>query len=263
MLLPIRNPWAKGSYLIGITILFLIGLAALVGWTQEIPSLVQAIAGLPFLGGNTALCFIAFAIAFSGLQFGRRGALLFAIVPAIFGALAVAQFLDGRNLGIDEWMFNHSMDPGTHPGRMSPVLAGGMFLGAIAMLVLFPMRTLRNRGFLLALTGSIVAAAGFAALVGYVTQLPAAYSWEFQTPMALLDAVGLLAVGVSLVLIAAGTDEPGQPAFTWLPYTVAIGALSLTLIFWLALQRREADFRAARLRLAANNLAIALGATAR
>jgi len=259
MLSPTRNPWAKGSYLIGVAILLLVGATALIGWAQDNPSLVQVATGLPFLEGNTALSLLAFAGVFIGLHFRRRSALLLALIPAFLGALTLVQFLNGRSVGIDEWMFSHAMDPAIHPGRMSPAMAGGLLLGAIAILSLFPKGPFRNRPLFVAVTGSILGAAGFAAVIGYITQLPAAYTWGFANPMALLGAVGLFVVGVNIVHVATGDDDGKGPSFEWLPYTVAIGSLALTLIFWVALQKREADFRATRLRLAANNLAIALG----
>ncbi|HEY5551650.1 MAG TPA: hypothetical protein VIK52_07170, partial [Opitutaceae bacterium] len=217
MLSPTRNPWAKGSYLIGIAILVSASVAALAGWIQGTPSLVQVGQGLPYLDGNSILALLAFAGVFVGLHKGRRAASLLALVPAVIGVAALAQFLQGGSWGIDEWMFNHSMDDSPNPGRMSPAMAMCLILGAAPLLAIYFKSTFRNRALFTAVAGSIAGASGFAAIVGYLTELPAAYSWGFAHPMPLLGAVGVLVVGVNIVHIAASDEEPKRSSFEWLP----------------------------------------------
>ena len=259
MLSPNRNPWAKGSYLTGIAILLLVGFGALAGWAKGSPSFVQVATGLPFLDGNSAIAILLYAGVFIGLHLGKRSAALLALVPGVISALALIQHLEGADFGLDEWLFSHAMDPGPQPGRMAPATAICLLFGVFPLAASYMKPWFRHRAHFIAISGSLIGAAGFAAITGYVTQLPAAYGWGFHQPMPLLAAIAVFVVGVNIVHIATGDEQAEGPSFGWLPYTVSIGAFSMTLIFWTALQKREAEFRGARLSLAANNFAIALG----
>jgi PAS domain S-box-containing protein len=258
-LTPIRNPWAQGLFGAVTVLLLALGAGVIYGWLAQVEWLVRLRPGLPVMPANTALAFGLFAVAFAGVAQGSVRWCVLALLPAAFGAATFVQFAQGSSLGLDEWLVRHTLDPQPYPGRSAPVVAACFLLeGAVLSTLVFGQR-FAWRAPALAVIGSVVTATGLAAVVGYLSRLPMAYTWGTDSPVALHTAVGLILLGVGTVVLATHDREPdAEPGARWLPYPVAIGFATMTLIFWTALNQREVDFQQSTLALTGNNIAFAL-----
>src|SRR6266550_1073865 len=105
-----------------------VGITALLGWLFELDVLKSVIPGLLTMKVNTALAFVLLG---SGMLLSARGnsgryrraAVLSVAAVVILAALVGSQYLIGRDLGIDQWLFQEAAGQvGTvQPNRMSPM----------------------------------------------------------------------------------------------------------------------------------------------
>ena len=105
-----------------------VGITVLFGWLLGLDVLKSIIPGLLTMKVNTALAFVLlgtglFLSARAGTARDRRLAVLPVAAALILAALVGSQYLIGRDLGIDQWLFRES--PGQvgtiQPNRMSPM----------------------------------------------------------------------------------------------------------------------------------------------
>lgn len=211
----------------------------LVGWWTGLPALVQIHPSFVPMQFNTALCFLLLALAMCGAIVREPGfARALGAAVATIGALTLAQYLSGRNFGIDQLLQHHYITVQTsHPGRMAPATAVGFVMMGLATFLLV---TESMRGF--ARTGAEVMAAltvgiALVAVIGYVTGIEQAYGWGHATRMALHTAFGFLVIGLSALhfaLHSKETPESGVSHRTYVP--LAIVALTISLSLWQALE---------------------------
>jgi signal transduction histidine kinase/CheY-like chemotaxis protein len=184
-------------------LLFFLGVLVMIGWLFGIEPLKSIVPGLSTMKFNTALCFV---LVGSGLarapqpqRFVRRSAAARGAVLIAIGALTLAEYVSGRNIGIDELVVR---DTGTlvgsgYPGRMSPLTATAWVALGIGVMLL---ALSRRRGSIIAahLIVSYAAFVAFLAAAGYAFGAEA--FWQFSNYMALAihTAVGLL------IAVAAG-----------------------------------------------------------
>jgi diguanylate cyclase (GGDEF)-like protein len=121
---------------------FVIGESVLAGWALDVPLLLTWFPGYVTQKANTAICFIACAVALlarlrsaSDLRF-RRVADIAATVPVVVGGLSLVEYVFGWNLGIDQLLVDDPIvGSGTsHPGRMAPNSAIAFILIGVALL---------------------------------------------------------------------------------------------------------------------------------
>ncbi|HEV2724335.1 MAG TPA: hypothetical protein VGV10_06850, partial [Thermoleophilaceae bacterium] len=118
------------------------GLLVLGGWVLDLPSLKGPVAGLVQMKANAAIGL--FAMGFSLLLLtlrpsrGRRVvAALAGGAAVLIGALTLAEYLLGHNLGIDELFFmDEHGDATVHPGRPAPQTAIEFLCLGTALVVL-------------------------------------------------------------------------------------------------------------------------------
>ena len=184
---------------------------ALAGWTFGVATLKNVLPGQPDMVPNTALAFILTSISAWLLRSegattrARRLARLSAFGAALVGLLTLAEYLSGRDLGIDTLLFGESLRAAgtSFPGRPSPHTAVCFLLVGFALLLLSVERR-RAHAFaqLLALAAFLVA---LLALVGYSYEVTFLYGITTYTGMALHTA--LTFVLLSSAVLFARTDR--------------------------------------------------------
>jgi two-component system, sensor histidine kinase and response regulator len=181
-----------------------LGALVLAGWWLDVPELTRLHPRLVSMKANgafvCALGGVVLLLALSGG--GRRRALAqdaLALLVTAGGALTLAQYLFGVDLGIDQLLAREA--PGSYgtssPGRMAPMAALGFTLLGTALL-LIPSRRERHHRLLpwLVLPAILF---GFLSLVGYLYGAQALYGVSHSTHMALHTATGLFLLGVGVL----------------------------------------------------------------
>jgi PAS domain S-box-containing protein len=224
----------------------LVGGAALTlaGWWFHLEELLQPFGTPPAMKLNAALGFLALGAALLGLEAGKRGWGLLATIPFAAGVLTLVEHLGHRDLGIDEllagdWLYTHP----EYPGRMTALVAAGLAGASGVVLWRTFGRTGQLRTFVEGTVGSLVAAAGFATLLGYGVELRSVYMWggELATPPS--AAISLLFLGLALILLAwHETTEGRGGAAWWAPLPAVMACLTLTVVLWIGLRTREQSY---------------------
>jgi PAS domain S-box-containing protein len=119
-----------------------VGLLALAGWMFDVPFLKGPLHGLGQMKTNSAIGFIATGVALlltiSQPSAGRqRATRLLAGLAIAIGTLTLAEFLLGRNLGLDQLLFRDARTAhALAPGRMAPQAAINFISLGSALLLL-------------------------------------------------------------------------------------------------------------------------------
>ncbi|MBS0663196.1 MAG: PAS domain S-box protein [Verrucomicrobia bacterium] len=255
-----RQPWIeRGSVLLAVMLL-LLGASGIAGWWARLDVLVQPwVAFAPFTF-NAALCVCLLGAALLALEL-RWFTTAWCALPALaLAALTVGEDLFSADFRIDElFTSDHLLVETAMPGRMSLVMSLSLVLVAAALLWRNMTRGAPTQAFAGAVAGSIVAAVGGSCLLGYVGDVPAAYTWGTATAASPLGGFALALLGLALLLLAwreAQVVEEAMPF--WLPVPVVTACLTLTLIVWIGLRAREEGYIGARTQTAAEGLATAV-----
>jgi signal transduction histidine kinase len=203
-------------------------MTVLAGWYSHTPALIQLLPQLPPMTRNTAACFLLCGVALLTLALG--GPRLLAVVCAgLVSAVSILRIVEIAfqvNLGISEILGPSYINTRlVTRGGMAPMTAIAFGLASIG-LVLSPRVATARSASILGLEGSVVAAFGMAATLGF---------WGGVTLAAFHTAVGLLVLGVGILALAwhGERDMAGTPR--WLPGSVAIAVIAGTLGLWRAL----------------------------
>ena len=222
------RPWparlAAGS---GVSIAAL-GLTVLAGWFSNTPELVQLLPHLPPMTRNAAACFVLCGLAMLTLAVGgpRWPIVVCMGTVGAVSVLRIAEIVFRMDLGINELLGPSYINVGlVRPGGMAPATAACFAAGSVGLLLARDVPSARS-ALVLGTVGSIVAALGMAASVGF---------WGDVRLAAFHTAVGLLVFGFGLLALAwhAETDPTGTPR--WLPIGVAIGVVTITVGLWRAI----------------------------
>src|SRR5690606_426255 len=98
-----------------------------------------------------------------------------------------------------------------------------------------------------------------ASLAGHGLSLRAVYDWGLGAPTPPLAAAGLTLLGLAILTLAWRESllHSGAPP-AWLPLPAVVGSVTLTLILWVGLQKREMDYLDSTTQNAVNSLAAAV-----
>ena len=231
-----------------------IGAVVLSGWALDISRLRGPIPGLIEMKVNTA---IAFVMTGSALWLLRREgasprarivAQACALIGFAIGALSLAEYILGRNLGIDELLFRDpresAADPTVNPGRLAPQTTVSFMLIGASLVVLDAQRALHRAAEACALLAAGIA---FSALLGYVYATGQFKAVGAFHPMAVHTAAAfmVLSMGVLLarpdrgVVRALRADGPGSHlARRLLPLVL----VALPVIGWLRVRGEHAGW---------------------
>jgi PAS domain S-box-containing protein len=212
-----------------------LGAAVLIGWALDVATLKSLFPHLSTMKANTALAMLLggtslFLLARSPVR-ARHAGQACAVAVALIGALSLAEYLTGYDLGIDELLAREtpSAVPVSFPGRMGINTAAAFVLLGFALLLVnqepppgaVPAQFLALAGGAIGLTG----------LIGYLYDVAALYAIASYTQMALHTAVGciLLAGGILLahadrgLMAALTSDGPGgRMGRRFLPAALAV-----------------------------------------
>ena len=237
---PPRDPFVRNLIVGCALVLLLLGASVLAGWFIGLPVLVNWGGSRPAVPANGALGLMLFGAGLLVRSFWGRRWLAVALLPAGAGLWSLLETWPGVQAGFDQWMLPHGLDVSVTPGRLVPAVAGCFLLAGAAM-VLFALGGVgRRKRLVLAGLGSLVGAAGLAALLGHVTGLVPAMTLGLAAPVALPMAVGLLVLGTSIVALAVTVHSPHSGPARWLPVPLMLGCVAATLIVWVALGQRDA-----------------------
>lgn len=122
-----------------------VGAAVLAGWLFDVPLLKSLVPGFVTMKANTALAFVlaggslllqsSSPVSLARAQSGRA----LALAVALIGALTLAEYIFGWQLGIDELLFKvHETAPvwTAAPGRMAASSAAAFFFLGLALLAI-------------------------------------------------------------------------------------------------------------------------------
>jgi hypothetical protein len=205
-----------------------LGLAVLVGWFSHTPALIQLLPHLPPMTRNAAACFLLCGLAL--LTLALRGPRWLVVVSAgLVSAvclLRIVEIVFRVDLGTNELLGPSYINVGlVRRGGMAPLTAICFALGSIALLLTPKILSTRSALFL-GLNGSIVAAFGTAAVIGY---------WGGVTLAAFHTAVGLLVLGFGMLALVWHIETDFVTTPRWLPISVAIAVIAGILGLWRAL----------------------------
>jgi PAS domain S-box-containing protein len=220
--------WSRRLATAAALLVVALGTTATIGWSIEHPGLIQILPVLPPMTRNTAACFMLSGLALAVLSLDRRRwiAVVAAALVAIVGVLRLVEVAFRVDTGVNEILGPSYINTGlVVRGGMAPGTAICFTLGALALMSTPSVPNVRS-ALLLGLNGSIVAAFGIAATVGFFGGVALA---------ALHTAVGFLLLGSGL--LALGWRVPSDPTPTprWLPLTVAVGVIAGIFGLWRAL----------------------------
>jgi diguanylate cyclase (GGDEF)-like protein/PAS domain S-box-containing protein len=189
-----------------VSVLAVAGLAWM-GWATGVEVLTRLVPGWPPMTPWTALWLAALAVAVllqadpKASSIAVRSAQVISIVVGTVAALVLLQYLTDSTFGLDTWWFGTAVSTlqSTYPGRPSPQTATtAVALAAVAGLV-------RTDGAGSRLLWAIGLTVGIAipafAIGGYLFNAGALVSVAVSTGMALLTALGLLALAGACVLL--------------------------------------------------------------
>ncbi|MGR3318341.1 MAG: ATP-binding protein, partial [Candidatus Anammoxibacter sp.] len=216
-----------------------LGLVVLIGWHTGNKTFIQIIPVFVPMQYNTAIGFVLCGSSMLLEIFKyRRYAAIVGVFTMVLGLLTLVQYIMNANFGIDELFMRHTIEVGTsHPGRMAPNTALCFVLFSSCMAIHFFFRKQVYHALLVAVLGSIVFGLSLVALSGYMFQLESAYGWSNLTRMAVHTSSGFVVLSVgSLFLIWSNEITNKVIIPRWLPVTVGISVLSVTICFWMALQ---------------------------
>src|SRR5690606_11164216 len=236
-------PWRKLHWAVaGILIFF--SLLNIAGWHTGVELLVRfrrdwtpqyPISSLLFvLCGISMVCRI--------LAWNRAGLLSAAAVFA-FTAVSAVDNVAGGDFGAEGILLAvRNSFSSVFPGSLAPS-STLCFLMASAALGLTNLPRLRRTAYPVGLLGSIVSALGGIAMLGYIFDVDAAFTWGAVSRMAASSSLAFCLLGFSIAIAAwQSLDEPsGEAAIRFMPICFAVGTAAAALVFWRALVIRERD----------------------
>ncbi len=230
----------------------LAGAAALLGWALDIDILKRLLPTWRPMKPNTALCFVLIGIAIVctanksasadtiGIALSARAALLFALPAGVIGALTLADYLTGWNLGLDLWLLPEASVEfdALHPGRMAPESALCFLLLSIALAA--GSLTKRNSAVTVAAIGGslTVTALALAAVLSSLLPQLGSFGWFALPLMEIRTAFVFALLGSAAAALAWRSNPDGWSLGTGVTLMFVIGLLAL-LFAWLALSRNH------------------------
>ncbi|MEU5395967.1 SpoIIE family protein phosphatase [Streptomyces tibetensis] len=193
----------------------LLGLVGLIGWISGADALKEVLPGIAVaMKANTAVALMALGLSlYVVVRGGARPATLAvsrvaAVLVALLGALTLAEYATGADLGIDELLFvDDTAHQGTGPpGRMAPNTTAALIAaGAGALCAGAP----RVPAWVSQVLGLAVGSLGMLRLYGAACAVPALEQFGPYSGMALHTAVALVLLGTALFLARPGEGCAG------------------------------------------------------
>jgi PAS domain S-box-containing protein len=224
------------------------------GWLVHSTLAVQIVPTFPAMQFNTALCFLALAVALLA-ALSRRTPLAVSLATAVvvFVAFTGLQYITATDFGLDQLFVRPFTVVGaSHPGRMSPLTCVCFILSGTGLLLVTSARHGTQARLLL---GGAAASMAFSiatiTLLGYLADVRVSYVFSQFSRIAVHSAAASAMVGLGVVALAWGRSESTAP-MRWLPLTLG---LSLVLVIaFVSVQARTAFQNTLTERFQAENL---------
>ncbi len=255
-----RRPWIERSSLVLAGALVVLGAGCLAGGWLHLEVLVQPWDSFAPITVNEALCFFLLGMALLGLELKWFPPVWCALPAAALTGLTLGEYALGVDFRIDGLLaVNYLAADALPAARMPQVSAYGLLITAVALVWRSLSRGVRTQAFAGGVIGSIVAALGSATLLGYVANVPAAFSWGTDTAVSPVSGLALLLLGLALLGLAwreALLADGDTPA--WSPIPVVTACLTLTFILWMGLRAREHGYIGAKTQASMEGFATAI-----
>ena len=213
-----------------------LGLTVLAGWFSHTPALIQLLPHLPPMTRNAAACFVLCGLALLMVALGSRRWLVVVCAGMIsaMSLLTIFEYVFSVSAGIDELLGpSYVAVKLSSPGRMASATAICFVLGSMA-LAMTPRIPSKRSALVLGLNGSILAAVGMAAILGFALGSSDALAWGTLTRQALHTAVGFWVLGFGMMALAWHVEGNPAGAPRWLPISVAMGVATGAVVIWQA-----------------------------
>ena len=213
-----------------------LGLTVLAGWFSHTPALIQLLPHLPPMTRNAAACFVLCGLALLMVALGSRRWLVVVCAGMIsaMSLLTIFEYVFSVSAGIDELLGpSYVAVKLSSPGRMASATAICFVLGSMA-LAMTPRIPSKRSALVLGLNGSILAAVGMAASLGFALGSSDALAWGTLTRQALHTAVGFWVLGFGMMALAWHVEGNPAGAPRWLPISVAMGVATGAVVIWQA-----------------------------
>ena len=213
-----------------------LGLTVLAGWFSHTPALIQLLPHLPPMTRNAAACFVLCGLALLMVALGSRRWLVVVCAGMIsaMSLLTIFEYVFSVSTGIDEFLGpSYVAVKLSSPGRMASATAICFVLGSMA-LAMTPRIPSKRSALVLGLNGSILAAVGMAASLGFALGSSDALAWGTLTRQALHTAVGFWVLGFGMMALAWHVEGNPAGAPRWLPISVAMGVATGAVVIWQA-----------------------------
>ena len=245
---PCIETWCRAASRYCSLLVIAVGAIVIVGWSANIAPLKSVLPGFISMKPNTALGFLFCGVGLFSLT-GRPTKLIqhfgrpCAIAAILLGVLTMAEYLTGRNFGIDEALFRDlATNQDFYPGRMAPGTAISFGLFGTALLALLMNRSLQLARILSVLVGIL----SFVATLGYLYGVKALYTFPVSyASLAIHTALSFIALCLGLLLaqpregmlsIITSNTTGGYMARRLLPAALLLPVL----VGWLRLRGQQA-----------------------
>lgn len=230
-----------------------VGALVLLGWILDITALKSVVPAWSSMKPVTAVSFILAGSSlwlFGGPSLapgGRRAAQAFAAATCLMGLLTLLEYLVGRNLGIDRWVFPFVPPEGSpFPGRMGANTALNFLLIGAALLALdLPRRGFGRFAEIATAVAMTVAFIGFISYLYGVTALSRVTALTTQMAFHTATVFLVLCVGVFaarrggwVVQALASSGAGSRVARRLLPVVILLPLI----VGWLRLKAQQAGF---------------------
>ena len=221
-----------------------VGIMVLLGWLLGLDILKSIVPGLLTMKVNTAIAFVLLGIgmllsARANTARDRRAAVLPVAAVLVLAALVGSQYLIGRDLGIDQWLFREP--PGQvgtfQPNRMSPMTVIGFLLLGTGIILATVRRATRLVPALL--LGALLLAALNVLDVVFEAGAPSLLAGYTQIALTTALTMIVVSIGTMGLLPAGGPLEAlvGPSASARLARRLMVASLVVpVLLAWLRLQ---------------------------
>ncbi len=208
----------------------IVGITVIIGWYAHCVVLVQVLPNLVPMKYNTAL---GFFLCGAGLvllttRYARLAAWIGGLV-FILGLSTLAEYIIGRDLGIDQLFFKYYLILASETSaRMAPLTAGCFTLLGMALILSGRQQRSHARLTAIGILACIVAMIACVALVGFLVGIDAAYGWGSYWRMAVHTATTFFVLSIGL--LAWAWQMAGSIKFSflrWLPVTASVTLMTM------------------------------------
>ena len=210
-----------------------VGLIVLFGWMTHSSAIIQVLPNLPAMVSNTALCFVlsGAGLALLSTRFTGVASWLGGVVVLIAG-LTLAEYISGRNVGIDQMLFeDHFQKETAFPGRTSPLSSTCFLFFGIALAVAWRSSRSKIRLTVVGLLACVVATIACVALFGYAFGIETASGWGAYTRMALHTAATFVILSAGLMIWALQAARVANVQFLpWIPTAAAVTLMAMVAL---------------------------------